>query len=346
MAMQLYSTKASRNLIEAEMTMLKHVEMIQVLGKVGVQKEHPLRKTDTIVFRRLRPFNSTNAETPDIDPNSFIAAEGVTPDANTINYTDVSVTLQNFVVLFSLSSKAELMYEDDIPNDMIELTGETLGEVAEKVAYGQIKGAATVVYANGSTRVGINSAISLQKLRLALRTLTSNRAKPVNKIINAGPNFGTSPVPGGYPVFCHSDCMSDVYDLPKCVKVAEYGTAIKPMHEREFAACEEFRFIQSPLFEPYLSAGAAVGATGMYAADSTTIDVYPYVICGQEAWGHVSLKGRGFKTGIKPTYLPPSKVTHANPAGMFGYVGAGFWYNCVRLNDNHMCVIEAAVRAL
>ena len=126
MTIQKYSSPiASRNIIRAEMKMLKHAMPIMVLGTFGSQKSQPLRKTDTIVFRRLRPFNTTiesnpadgYSETPSITPSNFVTAEGTTPNANTISYTDVSVTLEQYAILFQFSSKAELMYEDDIPNE-------------------------------------------------------------------------------------------------------------------------------------------------------------------------------------------------------------------------------------
>ncbi len=66
MATQNYSTVASRNLIRAEMDLLKMVENIQVIGLFGEQKQQPQNKTDTVVFRRLKPFNSTAAEVPSI----------------------------------------------------------------------------------------------------------------------------------------------------------------------------------------------------------------------------------------------------------------------------------------
>jgi len=81
------------------MSMLKHAEPIQVLGLFGSQKEQPLRKTDTVVFRRLKPFNATAAEVPNITAANFVTAEGVTPTANTISYTDVTVSLQQYAVL-------------------------------------------------------------------------------------------------------------------------------------------------------------------------------------------------------------------------------------------------------
>jgi len=322
--------------------MLRHAEPIQVLTQFGAQKEQPLNKTDTIVFRRLKPFNATATEVPNITATNFLTSEGVTPTANTISYTDVTTTLNQYAVLFKFSSKAQLMYEDDIPGDMAKLTGETLAEVAELVCYGQVKAGTSVIYANGSTRVGLNSRVSLNDLRLAARTMESNRARQVTSAIKPGQDFGTSSVEPGYIVFIHTDCVADVRDLPGFTKRVDYGSAIKPVHMREIGACEEFRFVTSPLFAPWLAGGAAIGATGMLAADDTTLDVYPMIVTAQDAWGQCSLKGYGH-SGVSPTLIPASTKNHANPSGMFGYVGADFWLSSIRLNENWMTRIECCV---
>lgn len=348
MSMQNYSTVPSRNLIRAEGEMLKHAEPVIVLGGFGVQKQHPKRKTDTVVFRRLKPFNATSNEVANIDPTNFVTAEGTTPNANTISYTDVSVTLEQYAVLFKYSSKSELMYEDDIPGDMQKLTGETLGEVAELVSYGAVKSGSSVIYANGSTRAGLNSTISLNNLRAAARSMENNRGKHVTSRIAPGAAFGTSAVEPAYVVFIHTDMMSDVMDLPKYTQRVEYGTAIKPIHAREIGSCEGFRFVTSPLFRPFLAAGASVDTTGMVSAGGSKCDVYPLIVIAEDAWGHVSLKGERIpgtknaaKTGITPRLVPAGQINHANPSGMFGYVGADFWYAPVRLNENWMTRIEA-----
>lgn len=342
MAIQKYGTVTSRNLIAAEMKMLKHVDNIQVLTKFGDQKEQPLNKTDTVVFRRLRPFNATASEVPNITAANFITAEGVTPTANTISYTDVTATLNQYAVLFKFSSKAQLMYEDDIPNDMAKLTGETMAEVAELICYGQVKSGASVIYANGTTRVGINSTISLNDFRLAARTMESNRARPVTTTIKSGPDFGVSSVEPGYIVFVNTDSLADIRDIPGFTKRVDYGSAITPVHPREVGAVEEFRIITSPLFAPWLAAGAAVGTTGMKAANATNIDVYPAIVMAESAWGQISLKGNGVSS-VSPTIIPASTKNHANPNGLFGYVGADFWFQSVRLNENWMTKIEHAV---
>ncbi len=345
MTIQKYGTVASRNLIRAEMEMLKHAEPIQVLTMFGMHKQQPLNKTDTVVFRRLKPFNASASEVPQITPGNFVTSEGTTPTSNTISYTDVTVTLNQYAVLFKFSSKTQLMYEDDVPSDMAKITGETMAEVAELICYGQVKAGSNVIYANGTTRAGVNTAISLDKLRSAARTLESNRGKYVTTSVKAGPNFGTQPVEPAFCVFVHTDLMADIRDLPGFTKRVEYGSAIKPVHTREFGACEDFRFITSPLFSPFLAAGAVVGSSGMKSADSTNIDVYPMIVMAEEAWGQVSLKGHGY-TGISPTIIPASQKNHANPTGQFGYVGADFWCNAVRLNENWMTRIETGATDL
>lgn len=345
MATQNYSTVASRNLIRAEMELLKMVENIQVLGLFGEQKQQPQNKTDTVVFRRLNPFNmSATTGAPGITAANFVTAEGTTPTANTIGWTDVSATLEQYSILFKYSSKAQMMYEDDIPAAMKKLTANTLAEVAEVVAYGQVKGGTSVLYANGSTRAGVNTPISLRKLQQAARSMETNRAQHITDIVKAGPNFGTAPVEASYLVFYHTDGSSDVRALPGFTKRVEYGSAITPVHPREIGACEEFRFIPSPLFAPYLTSGSAT-ANGCVAT-SGSVDVYPFIILAENALGHISLKGTQDYSGITPTIIPASTKNHANPSGMFGYVGADFWYACVRLNENWMTRIECGVTDL
>ena len=347
MSIQKYDTDPSRNLIRAEFKMLKHAMPIQVLGSFGTQKEQPLNKTDTVVFRRLQPFNATATEVPSITVADFVTSEGVTPDSNTISYTDVTVTLRQYAILFKFSSKAALMYEDNIPDDMSKSTGETMAEIAELVCYGQIRGGSSVIYANGSTRIGVTSKVSLNKLRQAARNLESNRASRVTSKIRPGKEFGTTSVEPAFLVFIHTDCESDVRDLSGFARIEDYGSAVKPVHPREIGKVEQFRFITSPLFAPYLASGGTPGSTGMLdSTDSTTaLDVYPMIITAEDAWGHIGLKGHGH-TSITPTLVPASTISHGNPSGMFGYVGANFWYQPAILNQNWMTRLETAVTDL
>jgi N4-gp56 family major capsid protein len=352
MSIQNYGTVASRNLIRAAQGMLEHAQPITVLGDFGTQREMPQNSTDTLVFRRTLPFGASAAGTtientsryvgtPDITASNFVLAEGVTPNSNTISFQDVSVQLQQYGVLFKYSSKTEQLYEDDIPGEMVKLTGETLAEVMEQVRYGVLKAGSTVIYANGSSRSAVNTAISLNAIRKAARTLESNRARRVTSRLAPGVNFGTRAVQPAYVVFCHTDAVSDIRNLPGFTRVEEYGS-FKPIHDREVGACEDFRFVSSPLLKSFLASGSAT-INGMLSVGAANVDVYPFIVIGEDAWGQVALKGM---SAIKPVVLKASQTNHANPLGQFGYVGASTWFATVRLNDAWMARIEAGVTAL
>lgn len=352
MGQQNYGTVSSRNLIRAAVGMLKHAEPITVLGDFGTQREHPKNATDTLVFRRTLPFGASSVGTtiegaqryqgtPNIDASNFVLAEGTTPTSNTIGFQDVSVTLQKYGILFKFSEKTESMYEDDIPGEMVVQTGETLAEVMEMVRYGVLKAGSTVMYANGSSRSAVNTSINLNLIRRAVRTLESNRAKRVTSRLAPGANYGTRAVQPTYIVFVHTDAVADCRNLPGFTRVEDYGS-FKPIHDREFGACEDFRFISSPLFKPFLGAGSAT-LNGMLSVAGSAVDVYPCIVIAQDAWGQVALKGM---SSIKPTVLKANQISHANPLGQFGYVGASAYFASVRLNEAWMARLEIGVSNL
>jgi N4-gp56 family major capsid protein len=343
--MQTYSLVPSRNLIMAEREMLKRAEPIKVLSTFGSQKQVPQNKTDTVVFRRAVPIDAAANGAPVVNAENYLLQEGTTPAARTIQYQDVTVTLQQYGILMKLSSKAELMYEDDIPGDMTSLVGEHMGSIEEMIAYGVVRGGTNVIYANGSARNAVNTAVSLNKIRQAARVIEAAHGKRVTERLAAGVNFGTSAVHPAYLVFIHTDMEADVRNMPGFTPVVEYGTQ-KPVHEREIGAVEQFRFVTSPYFRPFLQAGGSI-TPGQFLSNGgtsgATADVYPMLVVAMEAWGQVALKGMG---AIDPTYLPAKQKTHANPLGQFGYVGATFWKNAVRLNENWLVRIESACTAL
>jgi N4-gp56 family major capsid protein len=352
MAIQGYSTVASRNLIRAAQDMLAHAQPITVLGDFGTQRQMPQNATDTLVFRRTLPFGASTSGTtiensaryvgtPSVTPTSFVLGEGATPNANTINFQDVTVTLRQYGLLYKFSSKVELLYEDDVPGEMVKLVGETMAEVLELVRYGVLKAGSTVIYANGSSRASVNTPISLNALRRAARTLESNRAKRVTSRLAPGVNFGTRAVQPAYIVFVHTDAVADIRNLPGFTKVEEYGT-FKPIHDNEIGACEDFRFIKSPLLASFAAAGSAT-LNGCLSVGASNVDVYPFLVIGEDCWGQVALKGMN---AITPRVLKSGDINHANPLGQFGYVGASTWFAAVRLNEAWMARIECGVTAL
>ncbi len=343
--MQNYSTVPSRNLIMAERNMLKKAEPIKVISTFGDSKPVPQNKTDTVVFRRPLPIDAAANGAPVVNASDYLLQEGTTPNARTISYQDVTVTLQQYGVLMKLSAKTEMLYEDDVPMDMSTLVGEHMGTIEEMISYGVVRGGTNVVFANGTARTAVNTAMSLNKLRQVARIIENAHGKRVTEKLASGVNFGTAPVHAAYLVFIHTDLEADARNLPGFTPVVEYGQQ-KPVHEREIGAIEQFRFVTSPYFRPFLVAGGTVTA-GAFLSNGgvvgVTADVYPVMVVGQNAWGQVALKGQG---SIDVTYLPAKQKTHANPLGQFGYVGGVFWKNAVRLNENWLVRLEVAASGL
>lgn len=326
---------------------LAHAVHAEVLGITGMQRALPKNQGKTVVYRRYLPFGAAATNFNTINrPVAAAAAheltEGVTPTADTLVPQDITVTLKQYGCLYQLSDFVADTYEDDVPAEMKKQCGERVALVREMIRYGVVKACANVFYAGGASRAAVNTKISLNMLRKISRNLQANHCKRVTGILAPSPNIKTEAVEAAYLVFVHSDAEADIRDLAGFVHVSEYGTR-KPVSPHEIGSCENFRFITSPELAPYLAGGAAVGSTGMMSAGGVSVDVYPFIVCGEDAWGQVALRG---SDAIDPTYIPPGTKDKSDPLGQRGFVGAKFYMQATLLNEGWMAVAEAGVSAL
>lgn len=351
MATMNYSTKSPRTNTYVAKEMLARVARLEVSGKFAKNADLPQNATEKITFRRLKPFNPTAYETPNITNTlvttpggaNLLLSEGTTPTAYAIDYTDVEVTLLNYGVLFEFSSKAQLLHEDDIPGDMVDLTGDTLGEALEVVRIGAMNAVtANVRLANAVGAVGsIDKPIQAKDLRHAARVLMARRATKITEVLAPSVNVKTEPVEAAFIVLCHSDTEADIRSLAGFVHISEYGQR-KVISEYELGSWESFRFLCFPIMPVTTDLGALTGTTGLVSS-GTKVDVYDSIVMAKEAFGQVALRGR---TAIKPTLLPATQMNHANPMGLKGYVGANVWYAAKALNENLMVKIRHGVTAV
>ena len=341
-----YNAPAGRiNKLKGEI--LGHAVPVEVLGITGMQRQIPKNNGKTVVYRRYLPYGAayTNANTinrPVATTAGHILTEGITPTADTLVPQDVTVTLQQYGCLYQVTDQVVDTYEDDIPSEMKKQCGERVGLVREMVRYGVIKAGTNAYYAGGSSRATVDDHISLNLLRKVSRNLQANHAKRVTGILAPSPNYATKAVEASYLVFCHSDCESDIRDLAGFTPVAEYGSR-KVVNENEIGSVENFRFVTSPELAPYADAGAAIGTTGLYSTTGVSVDVYPIIVVGEDAWGQVALRGAD---SLDPTWIPPGTKDKSDPLGQRGYIGAKFYMNATVLNEGWMAVIESGISAL
>jgi N4-gp56 family major capsid protein len=340
MAIQTMTTAAAR-VGKLKGDILKHAMPMEVLCKTGLQKKMPKNSSDTVLYRRALPpsgvdnvwINGTNVDT---FADSYKLNEGVTPNARTMSYTDVTAVVEQYGVLYSITDKTFDLYEDDVAGDMKKQIGETIGLIREMICYGALKAGTNKYYSGGTNRGTVDQSLTLNLVRKVVKGLQSNHAKRITGILDSSGNYGVSSVEAAYVVYCSTDMAPAIRDLPGFVPVADYGNR-KVISEGEIGTVEEFRFVLSPELAPYIDSGAAVGATGLYSTTGTLIDVYPVIVAGEEAWGNVMLRG---VDAVNPTWVPPGQKDKSDPLGQRGYAGAQFYYDSLILNQGWMAVIE------
>lgn len=346
MTIQAYATQTGRiNKFKGEL--LAHAIPVEVLGITGQNKKMPKNNGDTVVYRRWLPYGATatSANTqnrPLVNAAAHITSEGVTPTAETITPVDVTVVLQQYAALYSVTDKTVDLYEDDVPAEMKKQVGERMGLLREMIRYGALKSCTNVYYSGGTSRATVDEAITVNFLSKISRNLMSNHGKVITRILSASPNFNTAPVEAAFLVFCHTDCEHDIRNLSGFKHVSEYGQR-KVMHEMELGSQGRYRFIVSPELASIPDSGAAVGATGLYSTTGTLIDVYPVIIVAEDAWGDVALRG---SSSIDPTWIPPGQKDKNDPLGQRGYAGAKFYSAASVLNNGWMAIGEVGVTSL
>lgn len=344
MATQTYSSPSAGRINEIKGEMLAFAEPTIVLGLGCEMKKLPKNQGDNVSYRRVIPTGgaTTNANTINrwsVTAVGHLLQEGVTPAAETLTDQYVNVQLAEYGAIYGWTNKVEDLHEDDIPGDMKRLLAKRMGLVQEMIRYGAMKACSNVMYSGGTTRATTDEVISLAILRRMARTLLANHAGKKTKIIAPGPEYDTSAIEEAFLVFVHTDAAADVRDLPGFVPVSKYA-GFKPISPKEIGACEEFRFILSPELASYADAGGANSSLYGTTNSANNIDVYPFIVCGEDAVFDVALKG-GDSFNI--SVLPASQKDKNDILGQRGYVGASFYSACLVANNGFMGVIEAGV---
>ena len=320
-----------RTNVFAAAEMLSHAEPVSVLSKFGLTKPLPQNKTDTIKFRRATPFEALT--TP--------LAEGVTPTIGSMAYEDVSVSVLQWGAAYSISDKIADTHEDPVLKDMAMLCGEQAQKTLESIIWGKVKAGTTVYYANGSARTDVNTTVSLNDIRKAVRYLKAQKGRKHTSMLSGSPNYGTAPIEGAYIGFTSTDMEADIRNLAGFVPVAEYGS-MKPLCAEEFGSVEDVRFITSPELEPFTDVGGLDGDL-VVSTTGTNADVYPIIICAKEAYGLVPLKGKG---AITPRIIQPDSIDKSDILGQRGYVGWKAYFNAIVLNQTWLVRLECAASVL
>lgn len=341
-----YNTPAGR-INKQKGEVLGHAVPVEVLAITSAKKTMAKKQGNTIIYRRWLPYggSTTSAATINqwvVSPSTHATQEGVTPPADTLTPQDITVVLGQYSCLYMYTDVQDDLHEDDLPPEMKKQTGERMGLVREMIRWGAVKACTNVYYAGGTSRATVSQTISINVLSKVSRSLRANHAKFITGVLAASPNFATAPVSAGFIVYAHTDLEYDIRQLPGFKEVAEYGQR-KPVHDMELGSVGIYRFVLSPELASIPDSGAAVGSTGLYSTTGTSLDVYPMIVVGEEAYADIALRG---SNSFDFTNITPKQKDKSDPHGQRGYVGAKFYSAAKVLNDGWMAVIECGITNL
>ena len=123
------------------------------------------------------------------------------------------------------------------------------------------------------------------------------------------------------------------------VPVAKYANR-NPISEEEIGSVEEFRFLTSPELTAYADGGVLTADAPGLVSTATRVDVYPFMVMGEDAVFDVALRGLNSFDFI---HLRHDSEDKSDPLKQRGYVGSKFWCAVVIVNGGWMGVIEAGV---
>lgn len=295
-------------------------------------------KGTTLTGKWRRYENFPTAEAP--------LQEGITPPGRKLSKTDVTSTLQQYGDWAELTDIVFDTHEDDVPKETVNLCGDQLGETVEVVTIATLKGSSTVFYANNAaTRSAVNAPPMAGDFKRIERFLSSNKGTPITSMIAASQNVSTEPIDPAYVVMGHTDCKADLEAMDGFVPVKNYSNSAKTISPTEVGSLGSFRFCLTPLFEPWLAAGASNSTyltSGGIPSAAAAADVYPFIIVGKDAYGVVRLQGLD---AVKPAIVYPKPVV-GDELGQRGFVSWKIYYTAVILNSNWCIRYEAAATAL
>lgn len=322
-----YGDISPRTAAYAEKELLKRGLPFLVLEKFGQAKPLPENSTKVMKFRRYNALPNT--------PQAL--TEGVTPTGQTLTVTDVTATLSQFGDRVTITDVILDTHEDQTLNEAVNLLGEQAAQVIEKMRFGVLKAGTNVLFANGAARAAVNTAISINLQRRAVRALKRQNARFITSIVRSTPSYGTENVAPGYVALIHPDLEADVRQLTGFVPAEKYGS-MTPW-ENELGKCEDVRYVSSTIFEPWVDAGGAKGT--MLSTTGTNADVYPVLFVGRDAYAIVALKGM---FALTPMVVNP-KPSDSDPLAQRGHVGWKAMQTAVILNDSFMIRAEVAATA-
>ena len=325
-------------------TLLSYAAAIVVLERFAAVFRLPSNETKVAQWRRPVPFS------PALTP----LAEGQAPGPTQMRYETISVQMREYGAYVYYTNIIRDFSKNRFVQDTAELQGDQVAATFEALRWAVVANGTSVHYGGTKTsRATIDkTAPYAVKIQDAMTTrLMRNKARKMNRILAASPDFGTYGIEASYMAFVHTDTLpmlrtlrrftSSSDESDRFLVTARYGNRV-PASEHEAGSFDDVRYIGSADLTPKRGAGATIqnaDKTGWYYT-GTKYDVYQVVLMGQEYFGTVIHRGPGRReTGrggwapsVSPRVVQP-RAAAGDPLGQRGSIGWIGYHADKVLND-------------
>ena len=306
------STFYNRTLLKEARPRLLHTMWAQVA-------DIPRNNTDSIRFRR---YSLLSAATTPLD-------EGVTPSGSQLSITNVDASAKQYGDYVTLSDKLLFTTLDPVLTKTADILGQQAGNTLDQLTRDVIAAGTTVQYAStATTRATVSSSmlITRAEIREGVRTLQSNDAAKVTKMVDASTGFNTSPIPEAFIGIITENTLYDLKNVTGFIPVEEYASKGKLL-PGEVGTLDEVRFVMTTNGKIFSAAG------------SGSIDVHGTLIIGMDAYGISRISGEAMKNIVKPL----GSAGTADPLDQRQTSGWKATFVAKILNENFMLRLEHAV---
>lgn len=327
----LYGDISGQQAARYEKQALRHVEPIIVLGKGAKLTVQPKNSTKAVKWRRVIPYAAATTA----------LTEGTAPSGTDFRYEEVTGTLLQYGGFTPLTDHLVDFHEAPVLSDINIQNAEQAARTKEALMWAVLGAATNVVYAGAAAnKAATVDYLGYPEVGLAVRTLSSNKAKMFTQIVKGGTSISTSPVEAAYIGFTHTDVKDDIRAMTGFVPVAKYGSQ-KTISPFEFGSVNEVRFICSADLDSEIDAGGTAGVAGLISDGGTNADIYTTIICGMDAYGQIQLAGKGAFTPVVRMVGTPSA---SDPLGQTGSMGWKCYSDELILNQSWLVAIKHTVR--
>lgn len=296
-----------------------------VYGKFAQQRTLPSKSSKTIVMRRYEKLASVPVP----------VTEGQKPPGTTLTKTDINAKVDWYANFITLTDQVQAIVEDPLVTVCAERLSQNMAETMDEIVRDVLCSCTNVVTASGGTNsTYVPTNMSRADIDLCVKTLLSNDALMIEKVISAEGGVGTLPVRPAFMGVLHTDLLSDLEEVEKFNYVSNYPNQAGVM-DFEWGQTGNVRWLYTTKGKKIANGGEKPDPTKTGNA-MTQIPSYSLPIVGKEAYARISLGGDAGEMFVKPL----GSAGTADPVNMEATVGWKIPFVSRILNDNYMVCLN------